>query len=120
MRAQTDEWIARIASGDADFDGEWQDYRKDGSAVWIEATTRRIDDAAGKPLGIMGVSRDISERKRNEEMLRENSARFRQLADAMPQIVFSAGPDGHVDYFNRQWYEYTGLPPGEVGQPGVE
>jgi PAS domain S-box-containing protein len=115
MRAQTDEWIARIASGDADFDGEWQDYRKDGSAVWIEATTRRIDDAAGKPLGIMGVSRDISERKRNEEMLRENSARFRQLADAMPQIVFSAGPDGHVDYFNRQWYEYTGLPPGEVG-----
>ncbi len=40
---------------------------------------------------------------------------FRQLADAMPQIVFAARPDGHVDYFNRRWYEYTGLPKGEVG-----
>jgi PAS domain S-box-containing protein len=37
-----------------------------------------------------------------------------QLADAMPQIVFTAQPDGQVDYFNRQWYEYTGLPDGSV------
>ena len=27
-----------------------------------------------------------------------------------PQIVFAARPDGHVDYFNRRWYEYTGFP----------
>jgi PAS domain S-box-containing protein len=40
---------------------------------------------------------------------------FQQLADAMPQIVFAARPDGHVDYFNRQWYEYTGLPQGQIG-----
>jgi PAS domain S-box-containing protein len=55
------------------------------------------------------------ERARVERTLRESEARFRQLADAMPQIVFAATPDGHVDYFNRQWYEYTGLPEGEVG-----
>jgi PAS domain S-box-containing protein len=36
-------------------------------------------------------------------------------ADAMPQIVFSAGPGGEIDYFNRQWYEYTGLPEGQTG-----
>ena len=55
------------------------------------------------------------ERARVERTLRDSEARFRQLADAMPQIVFAARPDGHVDYFNRQWYEYTGLPEGEVG-----
>jgi PAS domain S-box-containing protein len=55
------------------------------------------------------------ERTRVERTLRESEARFRQLADAMPQIVFAATPDGHIDYFNRQWYEYTGLPAGEVG-----
>jgi PAS domain S-box-containing protein len=55
------------------------------------------------------------QRARVEKTLRESEAQFRQLADAMPQIVFSATPDGHVDYFNRQWYEYTGLKEGETG-----
>ncbi len=55
------------------------------------------------------------ERGRVEKAMRQSEARFRQLADAMPQIVFAATPDGHVDYFNRQWYEYTGLPEGAVG-----
>src|SRR4051812_27636358 len=55
------------------------------------------------------------ERARVERTLRESESRFRQLADTMPQIVFTARPDGHIDYFNRQWYEYTGLPEGETG-----
>jgi PAS domain S-box-containing protein len=50
--------------------------------------------------------------------LSESEAKFRQLADAMPQIVFSADPDGNVDYFNRQWYEYTGQPAGTTGFEG--
>ena len=54
-------------------------------------------------------------RARITRTLRESEARFRQLADAMPQIVFAATADGHVDYFNRQWYEYTGLAPGTTG-----
>jgi PAS domain S-box-containing protein len=54
------------------------------------------------------------QRGRVEKTLRESEARFRQLADAMPQIVFAATPEGNVDYFNRQWYEYTGVPEGET------
>lgn len=53
-----------------------------------------------------------------ERTLRESEMRFRQLADSMPQIVFAAGPDGRIDYFNRQWYEYTGLPEGDVSAEG--
>jgi PAS domain S-box-containing protein len=52
------------------------------------------------------------QRGRAEKTLRESEARFRELADAMPQIVFTATAEGHVDYFNRRWYEYTGLPEG--------
>lgn len=55
------------------------------------------------------------ERVRVERTLRQSEARFRQLADAMPQIVFSARPDGQIDYFNRQWYSYTGLKEGDDG-----
>ncbi|MEP6902628.1 MAG: PAS domain S-box protein, partial [Actinomycetota bacterium] len=34
---------------------------------------------------------------------------YRQLADAMPQIVWSARPDGYLNYYNRRWFEYTGM-----------
>ena len=40
--------------------------------------------------------------------LRESERRFRQLADAMPQIVWTAGPDGQIDYLNRRWTSSPG------------
>jgi len=39
----------------------------------------------------------------------ESEARFRQLADAMPQIVWTARPHGYFDYYNERWYEFTGF-----------
>jgi PAS domain S-box-containing protein len=44
--------------------------------------------------------------------VRENEQRFRRLADAMPQIVFTLGPDGRIDFTNQQWKDYTGQPEG--------
>jgi len=36
------------------------------------------------------------------------SEEYHALADAMPQIVWTARSDGYVDYYNRRWFEYTG------------
>ncbi|HJT78138.1 MAG TPA: PAS domain S-box protein, partial [Gemmataceae bacterium] len=69
------------------------------------------------PDGLSVYFRDVSERKRAEIALRESEQRFRQLADAMPQIVWTAGPDGNIDYLNRRWTEFTGLPQ-TVGNDG--
>jgi PAS domain S-box-containing protein len=41
--------------------------------------------------------------------------RYRQLADAMPQIVWTSDPDGAATYFNHRWFEYTGLAPEDAG-----
>jgi PAS domain S-box-containing protein len=80
-----------------------------------QATPRNWSEAHAELLShVASRCWESIERARVERTLRESEADFRQLADAMPQIVFSAGPDGNVDYFNRQWYEYTGLPDGEV------
>lgn len=57
---------------------------------------------------------DVTQRKHALDLLADSEARFHQLADAMPQIVLSAGADGSVDYFNHRWTEFSGLAPGEA------
>lgn len=49
-----------------------------------------------------------------QENLRESEERFRSLAEAMPQIAWSADPSGAVDYYNSRAYEYTGVSPGDI------
>jgi PAS domain S-box-containing protein len=49
------------------------------------------------------------------ELERTSEARYRQLADAMPQIVWTSGVDGAATYFNRRWFDYTGLTTDEAG-----
>ena len=51
------------------------------------------------------------ERRRAEAHLRGSERSWHQLADAMPQIVWSARPDGWIDYGNQRWFDYTGTGP---------
>ena len=46
---------------------------------------------------------------------RASEERYRQLADAMPQIVWTSDTSGATTYFNRRWFEYTGLTEEESG-----
>ena len=68
-----------------------------------------------KECAYVSVPASSADNQTSQSPLAGDAALFRQLADAMPQIVFAARPDGHVDYFNRRWYEYTGLPEGAAG-----
>ncbi len=77
---------------------------------WVSAVAYPLKDDAGRVREVILIHRDITDRKRAEEALRESEGRFRQLADAMPQIVWTAGPEGNIDYLNRRWAEFTGLP----------
>jgi PAS domain S-box-containing protein len=46
--------------------------------------------------------------------LQESEQQFRLMAESLPQLVWTAGPDGSYRYFNRRWHEFTGLPPEEL------
>ena len=85
----------------------------------------RMHDADGRHTGYATISQDLSERYRTENRLRamaaekaESLARSRELADAMPQIVWSCDAAGRIDYLNKRWYELTGTPEGELNPDG--
>jgi PAS domain S-box-containing protein len=69
-------------------------------------------DAGGAVTNWYGVNTDISLQVKAENAVQKSEARFRLLTDAMPQLVWSARPDGARDYHNARWYEYTGAPIG--------
>ncbi|WPU63868.1 PAS domain-containing sensor histidine kinase [Peredibacter starrii] len=72
-------------------------------------------DSQGKVDSFINIGMDMTEQVVAREKLIESEKRFRELADSMPQIVWTANPDGYVDYYNQRWYDFTGLPPGSAG-----
>jgi PAS domain S-box-containing protein len=69
----------------------------------------------GEVEAVAGTTRDVTERKRFEEDLRDSELRFRTITNAMPQMVWTALPDGSIDYHNERFYDFVGLPAGAAG-----
>ena len=88
------------------------DYRMrvaDGSYAFLEDRAIMVRDKAGKVVRAVGAKLDVTEKKCTEEALRKSEEKFRLLANTMPGLVWTARPDGKVDYRNRCTFDYTGL-----------
>jgi len=88
---------------------ELEALRSDGSSLWLENRMTFLRDPAGAPQGILGVARDISDRKKAEEALRESESKYRQLVKHAPAGIYE------VDFINQKFVtvndvmcEYTG------------
>ena len=57
---------------------------------------------------VLGTYQDVTEHREAERALRESERQFRELVDNLPELAWSARSDGHIDFYNRRWYEYTG------------
>ena len=82
--------------------------RKDGTVFPVE--TRGKSFREGGRQFLVALARDVTDRKQAEERLRESEQRWRSLTEALPQLVWSATPDGACDYFSPQWTQHTGVP----------
>jgi PAS domain S-box-containing protein len=81
--------------------------RKDGSVFPVEAHTTLVWYAGRRFL--LNVVRDITDRLRAEEAVRQGERQLRDVIETMPAIVWSTLPDGSVEFINRRWQEFTGL-----------
>lgn len=96
----------------------WEDTfpirRHDGTYRWFLSRALPVRDETGRIVRWVGTNTDITEQREIEAALIESETKFRAIANSMPQMVWSTRPDGHHDYFNQRWYEFTGAAPGET------
>ncbi|RIE14648.1 PAS domain-containing sensor histidine kinase, partial [Candidatus Cryosericum hinesii] len=90
---------------------------KDGSSVWTEVVSRLMFDATGKPVGIMGVSRNITERKQADEETQRERAYFDRFVETTPEGIAICDAQGRVMRVNAEFVRMFGYGVDEaVGQ----
>jgi PAS domain S-box-containing protein len=116
--------ISAAVDAMAAFESEYR-LLVDGRETWVLARGQAYGDGTGAATRFPGVAVDITRRKTVEaelaatvEALADSEAKFRAIADSMPQMVWSTLPDGFHDYYNARWYEFTGVPDGSTDGEG--
>jgi PAS domain S-box-containing protein len=89
-----------------------EDALREGASDVLSAASLR-SDLLPRLRVLLEARRELVRRRRAEERAEDAAARYRQLADAMPLLVWTARPDGTLESINRRFQEFTGLPPGD-------
>ncbi|MES2904954.1 MAG: PAS domain S-box protein [Pseudomonadota bacterium] len=97
-----------VTLGETIDDSRWRIRRPDGTEVLAIGSARPIRDDGGTQIASVLTLRDDTPRSRAELALRESEARFRNLADQSPMMVWVTEPDGFCNFLSKSWYEFTG------------
>jgi PAS domain S-box-containing protein len=95
------------------FDLEAEQIARNGRRIWVRITGDVVCDVEGHATYVQGFTQDLSIEKENQYILVQLKRRFHQLADAVPQIIFTAEADGEPDYANRALLSYCGVSNGQ-------
>jgi PAS domain S-box-containing protein len=90
------------------YEMEFRLQREDGAWRWLLERGSPIFSSNGDFEGYIGTDIDITEHRETVEALRESRARFKTLAESLPQMIWTCTRDGYCDYLSRQWLDYTG------------
>ncbi|WP_459641146.1 PAS domain-containing sensor histidine kinase [Flavobacterium sp. CGRL2] len=90
----------------------------DDSISWIKVHGRIFFDENKDPSKMIGTLMDITDEKNSQQVLMKNEAKFRLLADSMPQLIWTSDTLGNLNYFNETFYKYSGLSKEEIDKNG--
>ncbi len=99
---------------DRPYDLEIRILHKDGRYRWFRTRGKAIRNQAGEVLRMIGSLSDIDDRREAEALAREQDQQWRHMLDAVEQLAWITRQDGQNEWFNRRWFEYTGIAPGQT------
>ncbi len=85
-------------------------------SLFLDYIYHPMRDPGGEVNSVMSVVIDVTEQVTARQAIEASQRQFQQLTDLVPQILWTARPDGSVDYFNQPWYDYTGFAKAEENQ----
>lgn len=100
--------VVNTTRQDNEYQGEFRVLMPDGGLRWVASRGRVVFNGRSTPIRMHGVSIDVTARKEAEEVLRESEARFREMADAAPAMIWTAGLDRRCTFVNKGWLDFTG------------
>lgn len=95
------------------YEAEYRLRGRDNTERWVIARGHLEYTPSGDAKLFSGVMLDITDRKHAERTIVDNEKRLRAMVDAIPQLSWIARPDGYREYYNKQWYDFTGTSPEE-------
>jgi PAS domain S-box-containing protein len=98
------EWRAALAVG-APFEKEARLRRVDGQYRWFALRAAPLRDARGHIVKWYGMTTDIDDRRQAEARVRQAEKELRLAIDTIPALVWTARPDGSLDFINQRWAE---------------
>ncbi len=110
--------FVRCVSEGLPFDEVLQIIRADGAYRWVRAIGEAVRDADGVIRKVQGAFQDIHDLREVQDALQESDRRFREVAESLPLVVWSAGPDGRVDYQTRRMHDFAKITAEELADGG--
>jgi PAS domain S-box-containing protein len=113
LRHEEDIFLQRLNAGERVEHYETVRVAKGGRRVAVSLTISAVKDSTGRIVGHSKIARDITDRKRAEQILRESEERFCLVANTAPVLIWMSGIDKLCNFFNQGWLNFTGRSMGE-------
>jgi PAS domain S-box-containing protein len=122
LMKEYEERVLPIKAGDADQDYhttlEMELFRRDGSTIWTESLIQTLLDDEGKAIGLLGVTRDATDRKLAAEVIEQSEQRYRLIAENAADVIFTVDENLEFTYVSPSFQKLTGFTEDELVEMG--